>query len=104
MRRVLVDHARRKRRLKRGAGAERVELDESKLPMDQPAEVVLGVHEALDLLTIKNPVCAELVKLRYFVGMPMDEVAAALNLSKRTAEGMWTYARIWLQSTIQKQQ
>ena len=77
-----------------------MELDESKLPMDQPAEVVLGVHEALDLLAVKNPVCAELVKLRYFVGLPMDEVAAALNLSKRTAEGLWTFARHWLRRTI----
>jgi RNA polymerase sigma factor (TIGR02999 family) len=100
MRRILVDHARRKQSLKRGAGEERVELDESSLVLRAPPEELLAVHEALDSLAAEDATAAELVKLRYFVGLTMEEAASALGLSKRTAEGLWTYARVRLHREI----
>src|SRR3954463_11373906 len=100
MRRILVDHARRKQSLKRGAGEERVELGESSLVLRAPPEELLAVHEALDSLAAEDATAAELVKLRYFVGLTMEEAASALGLSKRTAEGLWTYARVRLHREI----
>lgn len=102
MRRILVEHARRKQSLKRGAGAERQELDESVLVMTAPPDELLSVHEALDKLAAEDKTAAELVKLRYFVGMTMEEAASALNLPKRTAENLWTYARVWLHREIRR--
>ena len=100
MRRILVEHARRKQSLKRGAGAERQELDESVLVMTVPPDELLAVHEALDKLAAEDKTAAELVKLRYFVGMTMEEAASALGMPKRTAENLWTYARVWLHREI----
>ena len=96
MRRILVDHARRKQSQKRGANVIRKELDEASLVLAVPPEELLAVNEALDQLAEEDPQAAELIKLRYFVGMTMAEAASAMNLSKRTAEGIWTYARAWL--------
>jgi RNA polymerase sigma factor (TIGR02999 family) len=100
MRRILIDAARRRRSLKRGGAAERIELDESLLVRDAPSEEMLAINEALDLLAAENPTAADLVKLRYFVGMTMDEAAVALDLSLRTAGRLWTYARAWLRRRI----
>jgi len=96
MRRILVESARRKRSLKRGGAAQRVELTESHLVLAAPAEEMLAVDEALDLLAAEDPVSADLVKLRYFAGMTMEEAAATLGLPLRTTERLWTYARAWL--------
>ena len=85
MRRILVESARSKLRLKRGSGAKREELDDAHLIQSAPSEEVLAIHEALDLLAAEDAQCADLVKLRYFVGMTMDEAASALNLSQRSA-------------------
>jgi len=100
MRRILVESARRKRSLKRGGGAQREELDESHLVLAAPSEEMLAIDEALDRLAAEDPQSANLVKLRYFVGMTMDEAAAALGLPLRTAERLWTYARAWLRREI----
>ena len=100
MRRILVEHARRKQSLKRGGGAEREELDESTLVLAAPPDELLAVHEALDKLSAEDSQAGELVKLRYFVGMTMEEAAFALGLPKRTAESLWTYARVWLRREI----
>ena len=100
MRRILVEHARRRQSLKRGAGAERVELDDSALVLAAPPEELLAVHEALDRLAAEDAPAAELVKLRYFVGMTMEEAASALGMGKRTAENLWAYARVWLHREI----
>ena len=100
MRRILVEHARRKQSLKRGGAAERVEFDESAIVLTAPADELLAVHEALDRLAAEDATAAELVKLRYFVGMTMEEAAEALGLAKRTAENLWTYARVWLHREI----
>jgi RNA polymerase sigma factor (TIGR02999 family) len=100
MRRILVDHARRKKSLKRGGGAEKVELDEGLLPFSVPSDELLAVHEALDRLAAEDSLAADLVKLRYFAGMTMEEAASALGLAVRTAERLWTYARVWLRREI----
>ena len=100
MRRILVDHARRKKSLKRGAGIPAEELQESSIVLSGPPDEVLAVHEALDQLAAEDQTAVELVKLRYFVGMTMEEAATALNLPLRTAERLWTYARVWLRREI----
>lgn len=100
MRRILVEHARRKRSQKRGGNAQPVQLDESVLVLAAPPDELLAVHEALDRLAEQDPAAAELVKLRYFVGMTMEEAALAMGMAKRTAEGLWTYARAWLRREI----
>lgn len=100
MRRILVESARRKRALKRGAGAEREELSESHIVTTAPSEQVLAVDEALDQLAAEDATCADLVKLRYFAGMTMEEAATALGLPLRNAERLWTYSRAWLRRKI----
>jgi RNA polymerase sigma factor (TIGR02999 family) len=104
MRRILVDHARRKRSLKRGGGHMPQPFDEIEIALAAPPDELLAVNDALDLLARQDPQAAELVKLRYFVGMTMDEAAAALGMAKRTAEGLWTYARVWLHRQIRGEQ
>lgn len=101
MRRILVDHARRKKSAKRGGGAHHENIDTTPIELAVPADELLAVHEALDLLAQDDETAAQLVKLRYFVGMTMDEAAAALGMKKRTAEALWTYARIQLKRAIQ---
>jgi len=103
MRRILVEHARRKLSQKRGGGAAHAELDESSIVLTAPPDELLAVNEALDKLAKEDPAAAELVKLRYFVGMTMDEAATAMGLAKRTAEGIWTYAKAWLSKEIKSQ-
>lgn len=102
MRRILVEHARRKLSLKRGGGAERVELSDCVLVLTAAPDELLAVHEALDKLAAEDASAAELVKLRYFVGMTMEEAASALGLAKRSAENLWTYARVWLHREISR--
>lgn len=101
MRRILVEAARRRRALKRGGGAARVELQEGCAVADPPADEVLAVHEALDALAVEDSVAAELVKLRYFVGLTMEEAAAVVGLPVRTAERRWAFARAWLRRRLQ---
>jgi len=104
MRRILVEHARRKQSLKRGGGAERAELQDSMLVLSAPPDELLAIHEALDKLALEDAQAAELVKLRYFVGMTMEETASALGMAPRTAERLWTYARVWLRREIRERQ
>jgi len=100
MRRILVESARRKLTLKRGSQPKREELDEIVSAQDGPSEEMLIVHEALESLAEHDMTAAELVKLRYFVGMTMEEAASALGMAHRTAERLWTYARAWLRHRI----
>jgi RNA polymerase sigma factor (TIGR02999 family) len=104
MRRILVEHARKKQALKRGAGAEHEELHEGALVITAPPDELLAVHEALDAFAKEDPTAAELVKLRYFVGMTMEEAASALGLATRSAERTWAYARAWLQREMRRSQ
>jgi RNA polymerase sigma factor (TIGR02999 family) len=100
MRRILVENVRRKRSLKRGGGRERAELADAQLTAPEPAEDLLALDEALDRLATKDPVKAELVKLRYFVGMTIEEAAEVLRISPATAKRYWTYSRTWLHQQI----
>lgn len=103
MRRILVDSARRKKALRRGGDATHEELHEDHLVQDILPDELLAVDEALELLAKEDPVGANLVKLRYFVGMTMEEAAAAMGMSLRGAERAWTYARAWLRRQIGRQ-
>lgn len=100
MRRILIEAARRRQSLKRGGNFERTDLPETQIAQTAPSEEMLAVDEALDLLAAEDPMAANLVKLRYFVGMSMDEAATALNLPLRTTERLWAYARAWLRRKI----
>ena len=100
MRRILIDTARRKAAQKRGQGMKLEELHESHLYLRAPAEEALAVNEALDEFGAKEPLSAEIVKLRYFVGMTVPEIAEALELSVSTVERHWTYARAWLRTAV----
>jgi len=97
MRRILVERARRRLAAKRGGGAERVELDAIEFP--SPAgddDGMLRVNEALEKFAGVDPRKADLVKMRYFVGLSFDETAAALGIAVPTAKQWWAYARAWL--------
>ena len=102
MRRILVDNARRKRSLKRGGNHTHVELNELNIVAESNDDELLEVHEALDGLAREEPVVAEMVKLRFFAGLNIDEAALALDISRSTAKRHWTYARAWLYRAIQQ--
>lgn len=100
MRRILVDHARKKKSQKRGGRLPHQMLDEGAIQLEAPTDELLAVHEALDELAEEDPRSAELVKLRYFVGLTMEEAAAAMGMKKRSAEALWTYAKVRLSASI----
>jgi RNA polymerase sigma factor (TIGR02999 family) len=96
MRRILVENARRKNRLKHGGGRLRVDLEAASFLEKDASEDLEAIDEALDKLAAEDPAKAELVKLRFFAGLTMPEIAQVLKLSLATAERHWTYARTWL--------
>ena len=96
MRRILVDQARRRKAAKRGGEAGREELRDSAIAEPSPAAEMLALDDVLDRLAEIDPVAANLVKLRFFVGLNMSEAAAALGISVRSAHDVWAYARTWL--------
>jgi RNA polymerase sigma factor (TIGR02999 family) len=97
MRRILIEHARRRQAAKRGAGVEAVELDGLEIPSAKADEdQLLAVNEALEKFASMDPRKAELAKLRYFVGMNFEEASAALGIAIPTAKQWWAYARSWL--------
>jgi RNA polymerase sigma factor (TIGR02999 family) len=96
MRRILVEQARRKRSLKRGGGARREDLSDVQPAVAGPDLDLLALNEALDNLAKRDRRQAELVKLRYFVGLTIEEAAGVLGVSTSTAENDWAYARCWL--------
>jgi RNA polymerase sigma factor (TIGR02999 family) len=100
MRRILVDRARRRRAAKHGGGLDRVDFDGEAIAAPAATDEVLAVHEALDRLAAHDPRKAELVKLRYFVGLSFDETAAILGVSVPTAKRDWAYSRAWLHRAI----
>src|SRR5262249_55783004 len=102
MRRILVENARAKRSLKRGGHLRRADLAEIQLAAPEPREDLLALDEALDKLAGKDPVKAELVKLRYFAGLTVEQAAQALGISLTTAERYWVYARAWLHQEISR--
>jgi RNA polymerase sigma factor (TIGR02999 family) len=104
MRRILVDNARRKRAERHGGGQQRVEMPEIASADVESDDKVLAVNEALEKFVLLDPQKAEVVKLRYFVGMTIEQAAEALGISERTAKRYWTFARAWLHEEIKAQQ
>ncbi len=102
MRRILIDHARKRRAVRHGGGLEAVPLEEISIAAPGDDEELLAVHDALEKLTAHDVTKAELVKLKYFAGLTTDEAAAVLGLSGPTAKRHWAYARAWLFREINK--
>ena len=104
MRRILVEKARRKQRLRHGGAAQRHPLQENEPAIAAPVDAIdlLALNEALDRLEAASPRRAQLVKLRYFAGFTLPEAAAMLGISQSTAEADWTYAKAWLKREIDK--
>jgi RNA polymerase sigma factor (TIGR02999 family) len=100
MRRILVENARRKRSQKHGGGQAKVNLDELTLCITGPSEDILAVSEALDKLAAQEPTVADLVKLHYFSGLTLDQVAQLRGIGRRTAVKYLAYARAWLHREI----
>jgi RNA polymerase sigma factor (TIGR02999 family) len=103
MRRILIDDARRRKTLKHGGQQVRLEYSEQlAIADDRETADLLALDEALSRLAVEHPELAELVKLRYFAGLSLEDVAATLGVSSRTVKRHWTYARAWLQREIER--
>ena len=102
MRRILVDRARDKRRLRRGGGQRRIDLDLAEIPLDAPDADLMALDEALEKLEREDPACATLVKLRFFAGLTQEEAARSLGVGRRTADRHWAYAKAWLYHEIRR--
>jgi RNA polymerase sigma factor (TIGR02999 family) len=102
MRRILIDKARRKSSRKRGADARREPLQESRIELTAPPAEILAVHEALDALAAEDATASAVVKLRYFVGMTIGEIAEVLEIAPRTVDRHWAFARAWLKRELEK--
>ena len=103
MRRILIDNARRKRTARHGGGQQRVDMEQVQLVSSTDDDQLLAVNEALDKLAARSKPEAELVKLRYFVGMTLEEAAQVLGISARTADNYWAHARAWLFHELKSQ-
>ena len=96
MRRILINRARDGKRLKRSGDRQRIDLDKIEIALDTPDEDLIALDEAIERLAQKDQACADLVKLRFFVGLTLKEAAESLGIAKRTADRHWAYARAWL--------
>jgi len=102
MRRILIESARRKQSLKRGGSRQRVDIDDAQLAIEEPSEDIVALDAALTKLANKDHIKYELVKLRYFAGLTLEQAATALGISVTTAKRYWTYARAWLYREVSK--
>jgi RNA polymerase sigma factor (TIGR02999 family) len=102
MRRILINRARDKQRLKRGGNRTRLDLDSLAVVDDASDEDLLALDDALERLAQESSSCAELVKLRFFSGLTQQEAAAVLGLPRRTADRHWAYAKAWLYERLSK--
>jgi RNA polymerase sigma factor (TIGR02999 family) len=102
MRRILLNRARDKKRLKRGGERRRVDLDQVEIALDTDDEQLIEIDEALARLAAEDPVAAQLVNLRFFAGLSLKEAADSLGLALRTAERQWAYARAWLYASLRQ--
>jgi RNA polymerase sigma factor (TIGR02999 family) len=100
MRRILVDNARRKKRAKHGGNQQRVDLD-SRISFDQEPDDLLALDEALGRLAAHDASAADLVKLHFFAGVPIEQAGEALGLSRTSAYRLWAYARAWLRAEVE---
>lgn len=102
MRRILIEKARRKQAARHGGNQPAADLQEMDIPSPAPTDELLALHDALDQLAAQDPAKAELVKLRYFVGLTLEETAEVLGISLATAKRQWTFARAWLHAEIKR--
>jgi len=102
MRRILVNRARDRGRRKRGGGWRRLRLEHLDISLAEPPDQLLDLNDALDKLAQEDPACAELVKLRFFAGLTLDEAAETLGVVRRTADRYWAFARSWLYAALRK--
>jgi RNA polymerase sigma factor (TIGR02999 family) len=102
MRRILIENARRRKALRHGAGQARLDIQEVELAAPAEDEQLLAIDEALDRFSAIDRQKAELVKLRYFIGMTIEESAKALQISEATAKRWWEYARAWLYAEVRR--
>jgi RNA polymerase sigma factor (TIGR02999 family) len=102
MRRILIDKARRKNRVRHGKGLTRVDLEQVDVAMNANDDTLAEVNEVLDKLAKEDPIKAELVKLRFFLGMSIPEAGRALGLSETTTKRYWAYARAWLYEALRE--
>ena len=100
MRRILLNRARDRNRLKRGDGAQRIDLNQIEAAMDTPGEDLLAVDDAIEALAVEDVDCAKLVKLRFYAGLTLREAAESLGIPRRTADRQWAYARAWLAACL----
>jgi len=102
MRRILIENARHKQRRKHGGAHERLDLQNADLAVQGPSDDLIALDEALTKLAEQEPVVAELVKMRYFAGLTLEQAAEILGIARRTADRYWAYARAWLHREITK--
>jgi len=102
MRRILIENARRKQRHRHGGGRQRVDLDDADVAIEGPSTNIIALDEALAKLAEEDKIVAELVELRYFAGLTLEQAAGILGVSRRTADRYWAYARAWLYQEINK--
>jgi RNA polymerase sigma factor (TIGR02999 family) len=100
MRRILVENARRKKRLRHGGGRQRVSLEGQDVSAERPPEELLAIDEALTKLAEEDPDAAQVVKLHFYAGLSIEEAADALGISRAGAYRHWTYARAWLRTAL----
>jgi RNA polymerase sigma factor (TIGR02999 family) len=100
MRRILVESARRKKRVKHGGGRHRVDIDDRDVPVPTPPDEIIALDEALTRLAAEDPEAAKVVQLHFFAGQSIEEIAKVLGISRATAYRQWSYARAWLRCAI----
>ena len=103
MRRILIENARRKAAARHGGGEARLDINQIEIATTAPDDELLAVSDALESLAAQEPQMAELVKLRYFVGLTTEQAAEVLGISVRTAERWWSYSRAWLYQEFERQ-
>src|SRR5439155_1573563 len=103
MRRLLINRARDKKRVKRGGERCRVDLDQIEIALDSSDEQLIALDEALSQLAVEDPDAARLVNLRFFAGLTLKDAAVSLGLALRTAERQWAYARAWLYARLRQE-
>jgi RNA polymerase sigma factor (TIGR02999 family) len=102
MRCILLNRARDRKRLKRGGERQRIDLDEIEVALDTPAEDLIALDEVLERLEHEDPLCASLIKLRFFAGLSLEAAAQSLGMTRRVADRHWAYARAWLYARLRQ--